>query len=80
MNEKERDVAHNREVLGAIFASRVQLAKKTEDQAAQEARLEHQRTLAWVESNSQKEKSFLWYCDEFDLEPDAVRRAIKEKR
>ena len=70
----------DKEVLAAVFASRVSLAKKTEDQAAAEARLEHQRTIAWVVSNSQKEQSFIWFCDEFDLDASAVRRAIEEKR
>lgn len=70
----------DKEVLAAVFASRVSLAKKTEDQAAEEARLEHRRTLAWVASNSQKEQSFIWFCDEFDLDASAVRRAIEEKR
>lgn len=70
----------DKEVLAAVFASRVSLAKKTEDQAAEEARLEHQRTIAWVASNSQKEQSFIWFCDYFDLSFDAVRRAIEEKR
>lgn len=79
MNEQQ-DLKHDREILAAVFASRVSLAKKTEDQAAEEARLEHRRTLAWVASNSQKEKSFLWFCDEFDLDASAVRRAIEEKR
>lgn len=74
----------DREVLAAIFASRVALAKKTEDEAAADARLEHRRTVAWVASNSQKEKSFLWFCDQFGgdigLDPGAVRRAIAERR
>lgn len=70
----------DREVLAAVFAARVQLAKKTKEQVLEEATEEHRRTLAWVQSNSRKEKSFLWYCDEFDVEPDAVRRAIREKR
>lgn len=70
----------DKEVLAAVFASRVSLAKKTEDQAAAEARLEHRRTLAWVASNNQKEQSFIWFCDEFDLDASAVRRAIEEKR
>ena len=70
----------DKEVLAAVFASRVALAKKTEDQAAAEARAEHQRTIAWIASNSQKEQSFCWYCDEFDLDAGAVRRAIEEKR
>lgn len=70
----------DREVLAAVFAARVALAKKTEDEAAAEARVEHQRTLLWINSNSQKEKSFVWFCDEFDLDAGAVRRAIQEKR
>ncbi len=70
----------DREVLAAVFASRVSLAKKTEDQAAEDARVDHKKTLAWVKSESQKERSFLWCCSEFDLEPSAVRRAIVEKR
>lgn len=72
--------AQDREVLAAVFAARVALAKKSEDEAATDARVEHQRTLAWIDSNSQKEKSFRWYCDEFDLDAGAVRRAIQEKR
>jgi hypothetical protein len=70
----------DKEVLAAVFAARVSLAKKTEDEAAEEARLEHRRTIAWVASASQKEQSFIWFCDEFDLDASAVRRAIEEKR
>ena len=74
------DTPVDREVLAAIFASRVALAKKTEDEAVAEVREEHRRVLAWVASQSQKEKSFRWFCDFFDLPDDAVRRAIQEKR
>ena len=70
----------DREVLSAVFASRVGLAKKTEEEAAAEAVAEHKRCIAWIASNSQREKSFLWFCDSFDLDPGAVRRAIQEKR
>ena len=76
----EQDKAYDREVLAAIFASRVGLAKRTEDEAAEEARVEHRKTIAWIASNGEKEKSFLWFCDQFDLCADAVRRAIVEKR
>jgi len=68
------------EILGAVFAARVMLAKKTPEQVIHEAITEFTRTLAWVASNSKKEHSFMWYCDEFDLDPGAVRKAIKEKR
>lgn len=70
----------DRETLAAIFASRVSLAKRTEDQAAEDARTEHRRTLAWIASNSRAEKSFLWFAEEFDLDGGAVRKAILERR
>lgn len=70
----------DRETLAAIFASRVGLAKKTEEEAAENARLEHYKTALWVKSSSKKEGSFLWFCDEFELDAGAVRRAIAEKR
>lgn len=68
------------EVLAATFAARCQLAKKTEEEAMAEAVLELRKTVAWIASASQKEGTFLWFCDEFDLDPGAVRRAIAEKR
>lgn len=67
------------DVLRSIFASRVQLAKRTEEEAGEDAKVEHRRCVAWVKSNSRAEKSFIWFCDSFDLEPDAVRRAIINK-
>lgn len=76
----EQDQRVDREVLAAVFAARVSLAKKTEEEAVEQARREHAAAVAWVASNSQKEKSFVWFCDEFDLDTGAVRRAIKEKK
>lgn len=72
--------SQDREVLAAIFAARVQLAKKSLEQVLEEAAEEYRRTVAWVNSASRAEKSFRWFCDEFDMECDAVRRAIREKR
>lgn len=74
------NTAVDRETLAAIFASRVSLAKKTEEAAVADARLEWQRTAAWVKSPGKKEGSFLWFCDEFDLDAGAVRKAIAERR
>jgi hypothetical protein len=68
------------DILRSIFASRVQLAKRTEEEAGEDAKAEWRRCQAWVKSNSAKEKSFVWFCDYFEFEPDAVRRAIVEKR
>jgi hypothetical protein len=70
----------DKETLAAIFASRVALAKKSLEEAIEEITRDYEHTKTWVSSQSQKEGSFLWFCDVFDLEPDAVRRAIKEKR
>lgn len=70
----------DRETLASIFASRVSLAKRTEDEAAADAREEHRKTVKWVASPSKKEGSFLWFTDEFDLDAGAVRRAIQERR
>lgn len=70
----------DREVLAAIFASRIALAKKTLDQAVDDAKVEHRKAVAWLKSDSTKERSFLWYCEEFDLDPGAVRRAIGGKK
>jgi hypothetical protein len=70
----------DKEVLAAVFASRVSLAKEDKQTVIDKAVLEWERTLLWIASNSQKEKSFLWFCDEFDLDAGAVRRAIEERR
>lgn len=73
------DVAKvDREVLAAVFASRVALAKKTEAQAVADVRLEWQKARAWVLSRASENKpgTFLWFCDEFNLEPSAVLRTI----
>ena len=69
-----------RAVLSGIFASRVSLAKLSAEEAVEQAKVEHKKTLAWVASDSVKVRSFKWFCDLFDLEHTAVRRAIQERR
>lgn len=69
----------DRETLAAIFKSRVDLAKKNAEEAAADAVEEHRRTQKWFASNAKGKGSFLWMCDLFDLESDAVRREIKSK-
>lgn len=63
-------------VLAAVFAARVKLAKETKDQATANAAEEWEATQKWVKSVSTKEGSFLWFCDEFELDPAVVRREI----
>jgi hypothetical protein len=41
---------------------------------------EWDKTQKWVASNSTKEGSFIWFCQEFDLDESAVLRAIRERR
>lgn len=67
-------------VLRAVFAARVQLAKETEEEAVAKCRKDWVHAQAWVKSQSQQEGSFIWFCDEFDLDASAVRRAIQERR
>lgn len=67
------------EVLGAIFAARVQLAKRTEEEVVQAAVLELLAAVLWVGSSAKREGSFLWFCNEFDLDASAVRRAIRDR-
>ena len=70
----------DRDTLAAIFASRVSLAKRTEEEAVEDARREWQKTAKWIASPATREGSFLWMADEFDLDAGAVRRAIAERR
>lgn len=76
MNVNEVD----RAVLAGIFASRVGTAKLTEQEAIEQAKTEHAKTIAWVASDSTKERSFRWFCELFDVDYTAVRRAIAERR
>ena len=73
-------IDHDRETLAAVFASRVALAKKSEEQAVEESKLDWARAVKWVSFKDDKEGSFLWFCDYFDLEASAVRRAIEKGR
>jgi hypothetical protein len=66
------------EILASVFAARIMLAKKTREQAAMEAATEWEVTQEWLKSNSQKKGGFLWFCEEFDLDHGAVRRAVRE--
>lgn len=70
----------DRALLSAVFASRVSSAKRTEDEEAEQARVEHKKIIAWVKSDSVKPRSFRWFADLFDMDHTAVRRAIAEKR
>jgi len=65
------------DVLSAIFACRLALARKTEEEAVEEARILHGRAIAWLRSDSQKVHSFRWFCDVLDQDAGVVRKALK---
>lgn len=69
----------DREVLSAIFASRITLAKKSKEDALAEAIQEHARAGQWIKANTKKEGSFLWFCEQFGIEPSAVRMSLEKK-
>lgn len=69
----------NNEVLASVFASRVRLAKMDEEEAVEQCRKEWKATKSWIKSDATKEGSFLWFANEFDLDPWAVRNAIELK-
>lgn len=78
----------DRENISEMFAQRVTLAKQTlkhakelaAAEAAKEAEKEWRKVKKWVSSDADTPGSFLWCCDLFELEPDAARRAIREKK
>lgn len=39
----------------------------------------HEGAVAWITNDTKEKGSFRWVCDLFGLEPDAVRRAMKER-
>ena len=66
----------DREVLAAVFKARIELAKSSESEIIEAALVEYQNALAWISSDARGAGSFLWFCAEFDFDPEAVRRAV----
>ena len=66
----------DREVLAAVFKARIELAKSSTSEVIETALAEHQSALAWISSDARGVGSFLWFCVEFDFDPEAVRRAV----
>ena len=71
----------NRDELAKDFAWLVLLAKLDTEAAVKKfAVAEWKRAKSWVASDSEQPGSFIWACDLFNLEPDAVRRAIRDRK
>jgi hypothetical protein len=69
-----------RGMLAHTFAERMLLGKQTRAYAQEHAGLEWDAVDKWLQSESRRVGSFFWYCDEFDMDPGAVRRAVRESR
>ena len=70
----------DREVLASVFAARCAIARKPREAAMKEAGEEWDRTVRWIDSKARGQGSFLDWCDEFDLDAGAVRKAIAKAR
>ena len=75
-HEEEKGLVLERDVLAATFQARVKLARQSRDNAAKEADTEWLSNREWFLSTRRVPGSFLWMCDEFDLEPSAVRKQV----
>ena len=79
-HERASAFGASREDQAQRFAERVVLARMTEEEAVASTKKEWRLVQRWVASNDMKVGSFLYMCDVFDLEPDSVRNAIKERK
>lgn len=80
MSDRLKGMIVDRDDTAKRFAERVVLAKMTLEDALKQTVREWKFVQRWLHDTSIKTGSFLFMCDEFDLEPDAVRKAIAEKR
>jgi len=62
-----------------VLERRFIAAAQSEEEYAAGARTAHRNALKWMTNNSKIKGGFLWVCDALNLEPDAVRRAMREK-
>lgn len=67
------------EAVRAEMTGKVAAAGRTEKQYVDAARYAHRKAIAWVADDSTAAGSFRWACDVLDLDPSAVRRALKHK-
>lgn len=66
------------EVLDARYAAWIRLAKMSRKEVLAAVLDEWDSAVKWVASDSEKPGSFLEFCDAHNLEPSAVRRAIRK--
>lgn len=67
------------EAVRAEMLGKMAAAGRTEAAYVQAARRAHRKAVSWVADDSDGEGSFRWACDVLDLDPGAVRRALKHK-
>ncbi len=69
----EKDVSTDRTILSSLFLSRFDLYSMNLKDAVQEAKLEWHKNRRWFRSNDTGEGSFIWVCDQLDIDPAVVR-------
>jgi hypothetical protein len=67
------EVANDRNMLQVLFLNRFELYAMTLRQAADDAKQEWHKNRRWFRSNSTDTGSFLWLCEQIDIDPAVVR-------
>jgi len=68
----------DRSILATLMQARISQARITQAESQEIAAEEWEENRQWFASNSAAEGSFLWFCQQLDLEPGAVREAITD--
>jgi len=66
----------DRTILSSGMLARAKRARLSWEEAKNEAGEEWCSNHRWLASKAEGRGSFLWFCEQLDLEPDAVREAI----
>lgn len=66
----------DRTILSSVMLARVKLAQVSREQATLEASEDWFENHVWFGSPSTKSGSFIWFCEQLDLEPSAVRASL----
>lgn len=58
----------------------VELKRMAPEEASRFARAVRQGAEDWIADDENEPRRFVWVCDLLDLDPDAVRRSVNERR
>jgi hypothetical protein len=66
----------DKSILASIMLARIHHARQSFSEAISDAEQEYDANIKWLASDNAGRGSFVWFCGELALEPDAVRDAI----